>query len=129
MTGVLQVVRGAIVVCEPTPFWTPALQRALDREPYIVRGCRHAGELDVLAAAHETTVIVYELASNPAECLAWLAARRGTPRPTVVMGSEATAELESVCRELGAHSFIPELISRTGLADLCRRWMQRLAAV
>jgi len=128
MSGVLQVVQGAIVVCEPTPFWTPALQRALDRDPYVVRGCRHAGELDVLAAAHGTTVIVYELASNPAGCLAWLAARRTRPLPTIVMGSETTAELESVCRELGAHSFIPELITRIDLADLCRRWLQRLAA-
>lgn len=124
-----EAVMGTVVVCEPRPFWAPALQREFTTEPYRVRGCPAPRDLDALLAKPANSIVVYDLAVDPAAGLAWMAGQRGQIRPMLIIGSDATVELEPVCRELGARSFLVDLISRSELAALCRRWLQRLAAL
>ncbi len=124
MAGVLQSVHGTILVCEPAPFWTPALQRELQQDSLLVRGCRTPNELDALIDKHPLAIIVYGLNTGPAGCLSWLASRKSQSLPVIICGSTTTAELEPVCRELGARSFLPDLISHADLAALCRRWLR-----
>lgn len=124
MAGVLQTVHGTILVCEPAPFWTPALQRELQQDSLLVRGCRTPNELDGLIAGHPHAMIVYDLNTGPAGCLGWLASRKSKSLRVIVCGMTTNAELEPVCRELGARSFIPDLISHADLAALCRRWLR-----
>ncbi len=117
---------GTIVVCEPRAFWTPALQRELQPERHQVRGCHSLRELNAILMNDGKTIVVYDLSFQPEGCLTWLAGQHNGAVPTIVLGSKATAELEPVFREWGARSFVVDLISRTDLAALCRRWLRYL---
>ncbi|MDP1797428.1 MAG: hypothetical protein Q8K78_08105 [Planctomycetaceae bacterium] len=115
-------------MCEPKPYWAPAMQREFHAEAFVVRGCRRPSELDALIVAHRTTIVICDLESGPANVLAWLASRQKAPIPTVISGSSSTAGLEAVCRELGVWSFLPDLIPHNEIAALCRRWLRLLAS-
>lgn len=123
MAGLLQPIHGTIAVCEPQPFWTPALQREFLGSNYRVHGCRSPRELTELIQ-RPRAVVVCDLTAQPSECLNWVATAAARNVPIAVCGSPQVSELEVVCRELGVRSFSPDLVSPAELAQLCRRWLK-----
>lgn len=112
-----------MVVFERQPFFAPELQRQFLGEDVAVRACRMAPDVD----AGEADVAVVHLDAAPRDVLQWLARRRviGRDVPTIVVASEAMAEMEWPVRELGATSFVDEFVGGAHLARLCRKSLRR----
>lgn len=124
MPGMMQPMAGTIAVCESRPYWTPLLQREFESLPYLVSVCRAPRELPGIITS-PNAVVICDVSTQPAEFLNWLAKPVSRRWPIIVCGSPDVAELESVYRELGVLSFLPELVSVRDLAQLCRRWLKR----
>lgn len=107
---------------ERRAWWTPELQRQFASEDVRVRSRRSLGDLPaLLESSPHVLVLEFELA--PAGCLQWLGRRVGASAElaTIVIGTDRTAELEWLVRELGAVDFVMETVPGHALADLCRR--------
>ena len=114
---------------ERRPWWTPELQRQFLGTDVRVRSGRSFRDLRTLLTP-ATRVLVLEFDVSPAECLQWLGGRSGMAAEcsVVVIGTEESAELEWLVRELGATDFVPETIGGGALAVLCRKQFRPLPA-
>ena len=112
-----------IVVCEKRPRWTPELQRQFLEDDVHVRGCRSIDDVESICRDLDAQPLILDFEIGAAECLQFLGRYVGTPllECVIVIGSRPTADLEWSVRELGALEFVPEFISGSDLARICRR--------
>ena len=116
-----------VIVVERRPRWTPELQRQFINEDVRVRSVRSTA--DVLEALERTPkcVVLLDFDSALAECLQFLGRWIGPVPflPIVVVGSQRTASLEWVVRDLGALEFFADVPAGEDIVRLCRRqWTQ-----
>ncbi len=112
-----------VIVVERRPRWTPELQRQFVDEDVRVRSVRSTA--DVLEAVERAPkcVVLLDFDSAPAECLQFLGRWIGLVPflSIVVVGSQRTASLEWVVRELGALEFFADVSAGEDIVRLCRR--------
>ncbi|MDZ4687300.1 MAG: hypothetical protein SH850_19665, partial [Planctomycetaceae bacterium] len=80
-------------------------------------------DVEGISAAFAAVVLVLDLQTDPATCLAWLTRRwlRNAAEPVVVLGTADTAEWEWTLRSVGVTSFLTDPIAGRDLARLCRQ--------
>lgn len=115
-----------IVVFEPRPHWTPALQRELAESGIRIRACRTAADLLSLATAYHAQsddfVAVIDFAAGAGVCLPLPDRLVGlAPRGVIALGTPETDVLEPSLRELGVTSYHPASIESRRLARECER--------
>jgi DNA-binding NtrC family response regulator len=112
-----------LLLFEKSPRWEAELKRRFHVGQVLVRPCRSAADVIVLARQAPGSVVVLDFTAGAAEGLQLLEALFGL-RVTVfpvVLASRATQDLDWPARELGAADFIIDPISGDALAEICRR--------
>ncbi|MGE3313470.1 MAG: hypothetical protein AB7O26_00050 [Planctomycetaceae bacterium] len=112
-----------VVVFERRPRWFPEMQRQFVGEETRIRWCTELRDVERHLAADGSFVVVLDFDECPGECLQLLGRSVGASQsvPFVCIGSQQTAELEWIVRELGGLAFFPDHVTGDRIAALCRR--------
>jgi DNA-binding response OmpR family regulator len=119
-----------LLIYEKTPRWGPELKRQFVGSGVVSRAVRSIAEIGRLLAAGQDCLLVMDLRAGAGECLRFVARTQRTASPvrTLLIGSAQTRELEWVARELGADHFVEEQVGGSGLARLCRLYLEQCRA-
>jgi len=116
-----------LLIFEKTPRWGPELKRHFLGSGLDFRSARSIAEIGRLLTVGRECLLVMDLQAGTGECLRFVAQARQTRLcvRTLLIGSAQTRELEWVARELGADHFVEEEIGGSGLAHLCRLYLEQ----
>ncbi len=126
LPGVMTRSAACVAVYEKRPYWGPELQRQFVARNVLVRECRSLSDLVPATNGFTSSLILLDLDSAPADCLAWLSLQFHEPlrRPVVACASNDLADLEWTVREAGAIGFVGDDAAGRELARLCLRQLR-----
>ena len=117
-----------MIVLEKTPRWAPALRFEFETERTAVHECRNLADLEQrlngfeVSAAFPATVVI-DAAMVGEDVLTWIGRHPGETRPwdVIVLATEEVSKNEWGLRELGVVAVIPDSVTTSHLAVVCRR--------
>lgn len=120
----------AIVVFEAQPYWGPELLRQFQHTEIAIRECRKVD--DLLPAANQLALglLVVDLSSGLKDCLHWFndVSCNRQRWPIIACGSNHTADLEWALRDAGVSAYLPDIVTGTEMAHLCRKLLGLIPA-
>lgn len=113
----------ALLVFEKRPRWSTELKRHLAGRRLFIRSHTTAGEIPAALARFPSSLVVLDLASDPAACLGVLRTvyEANLSAKFIAITPPALADLEWPLREAGVMSLVPDTIRGEGLASVCLR--------
>ena len=115
----------AILIFEKRPRWGAELKRELAEYRIHVRTHTSANEIPPALVRFPSSVVVLDLAADPAACLGLLgrARERNLLARFIAIAPPSLVDLEWPLREFGVECLAPETIRGEELAKLCLRRM------